>query len=391
MRTPALLTVAALSAALPVQAQFWSELANPKVEVTLTHPPGLGLKIDRVAFLPGKDLNSRELADTLTTDLVQSKAIEVVDRTHLDSVLKEQELGANGYIDPATVASLGKLLGPTALVVVNVNRSELSRNQATKEEKVRDYQTKQDKVRLLRTSITSLDFSATAQVIDLATGRIFGAQRLEATPSLTNSSYEGWPPYPRDSDVRRLAYQDARQRLLRMLLPWTEVRKLTFFDDKTFGMDKAHELIEQRRYGAALERALQGLDESKKDKGEKPKYYPRAYYNVGILHFIEGRYEDARPFLQQALDMDPEASIFKTAYRECLDALDLQTQMRQVEQKSAAMAKPATPAKASTPSAPAEAKASAEDRLKKLQELYKKGLLDKKDYEQKKAEILKEL
>jgi tetratricopeptide (TPR) repeat protein len=388
MRFPALL----LAAALPASAQFWSELANPKVEVTLTHPPGLGLKIDRVAFLPGKDLNSRELADTLTADLVESHAIEVVDRTHLDSVLKEQELGANGYIDPSTVASLGKLLGPTALVVVNVNRSELSRNQATKEEKYRDYQTKEDKVRLIRSSITSLDFSATAQVIDLATGRIFGVQRLEATPSLTTTSDKGWPPYPKDSDVRRLAYQDARGRLLRLLLPWTEVRKLTFFDDKTFGMEKAHELIEAKRYGAALERALAGLDESKRDKGQKPKYYPRAYYNVGILHFIEGRYDEARPFLQQALDMDPEASIFKNAYRECLDALDLQAQMRQVDQKSAAMAKPASASKPAPSAAPSEpAKVSAEERLKKLQELYKKGLLDKKDYDQKKAEILKEL
>lgn len=387
MRLPALL----LLAAFPASAQFWSELANPKVEVTLTHPPGLGLKIDRVAFLPGRDLNSRELADTLTTDLVQSREIEVVDRSHLDSVLKEQELGANGYIDPATVASLGKLLGPTALVVVNVNRSELSRNQATKEEKVKDYKTKEEKIRLIRSSITSLDFSATAQVIDLATGRIFGAQRLEATPNLVNTSDQGWPPYPKDSDVRRLAYQDARGRVLRMLLPWTEVRKLTFFDDKTFGMEKAHELIEAKRYRAALDRALEGLEESKRDKGQKPKYYPRAYYNVGILHFIEGRYEEARPYLQQALDMDPDASIFKTAYRECLDALDLQAQMRQVAEKSAALAKPATAPKAPT-SAPSEpAKVSPEERLKKLQDLYKKGLVDKKEYEQKKAEILKEL
>jgi len=43
-----------LVAALPLSAQFWSELANPKVDAVLTHPPGLGLKIDRVAFLPGR-------------------------------------------------------------------------------------------------------------------------------------------------------------------------------------------------------------------------------------------------------------------------------------------------------------------------------------------------
>ena len=73
---PALLTLLAL----PAQAQFWSELANPKVEVTLVHPPGLGLKVDRLAFAPTRDMNSREMVDILTADLVQSRQVEVLDR-----------------------------------------------------------------------------------------------------------------------------------------------------------------------------------------------------------------------------------------------------------------------------------------------------------------------
>ena len=93
-----LLSVALALLAWPIQAQFWSELANPKVEVVLVHPPGLGLKVERLAFAPSRDLNSRELADILTADLVQSRQVEVVDRAHLDAVLREQELGASGYV-----------------------------------------------------------------------------------------------------------------------------------------------------------------------------------------------------------------------------------------------------------------------------------------------------
>ena len=380
----------ALALALPASAQFWSELANPKVEVVLTHPPGLGLKIDRVAFLPGKDTNSRELADQLTAGIVQKRSMEVVDRSHLDAVLREQELGQSGYIDPATIASLGKLLGPTALVIVNVNRCDFARNQATKEERYKDKQGVEH-VRVEKRSITALDFTAAVQVVDLATGKIYGAQRIEANPSRFSSSYDGWPAYPREADVRREAYDHAQTRILQMLLPWNETRKLTFFDDKEFGMDQAHTRLEARDYRGALDLALRGLEQSKQDKGRKPKYYPRTWYNVGIIHFILGNYEEARPHLQQALDMQPDASIFKTAYQECLDALDLQAQMRKVEERSAAMAKPATPAKATAPSAAAEGRPSPEERLKKLQDLYKKGLLDKKEFDAKKAEILKEL
>ena len=283
--------------ALPVHAQFWSELANPKVEVAVTHPPGLGLKIARLAFAPAADANSRELADALTADLVQSGQVEVVDRAHLDAVLKEQELGASGYIEPATIAKLGKLLGPSALVIVNVNRSDLSHTQATKEERSTDYKTKQEVVRLRRTSITSLDFSATVQVVDLSTGRVFGAQRLEDTPSLVNSSYDGWPAYPRDADVRRLAFETAKGKVLRMLLPWSETRKLTFFDDSVFGMDRAHERLKAGDLRGAQELAETGLAQSKADKGQKPKYYPRAYYNLGIIRFAQGQYDEALPLL----------------------------------------------------------------------------------------------
>ena len=381
--------------ALPVQAQFWSELANPKVEVTLVHPPGMGLKVERLAFAPSRDLNSRELVDALTADLVQSRQVEVVDRGHLDAVLREQELGANGYVEPATIAKLGKLLGPSVLVIVNVNRSDLSRNQATKEERSTDYKTKQEVVRLKRTSITSLDFSATVQVVDLSTGRVFGAQRLEDTPSLSHHSYEGFPAFPRDADVRRLAFETAKVKVLRMLLSWTEVRKLTFFDDDTFGMARAHERLRAGDVRGALDLALDGLDQSKRDKGQKPKYYPRAQYNVGIIRFIQGNYEEALPYLRTALDMQSDASIFQTALKECQEAIDLQEALRRAERRSepAPRSEPVPhPQSEPMPKAqPTPGKASAEERLQKLQELYKKGLLDKKEYEAKKAEILKDL
>lgn len=373
--------------ALPVRAQFWSELANPKVEVTVTHPPGLGLKIGRLAFAPAVDANSRELADALTADLVQGGQVEVVDRAHLDAVLKEQELGASGYIEPATIAKLGKLLGPSALVIVNVNRSDLSHTQATKEERSTDYRTKQETVRLRHTRTTSLDFSATVQVVDLSTGRVFGAQRLEDAPSLSSNAYDGWPAYPRDADVRRLAFETAKGKVLRMLLPWTEVRKLTFFDDDVFGMARAHERLKAGDLRGALDLAEAGLAQSRQDKGQKPKYYPRTSYNLGIIHFALGEYDAALPLLRAALDMQPDASIFQNALKECQDALALQEAMRRVEARSA----PAPAPRAADPGPAPAAKASPEERLQRLQELYRKGLLDRKEYESKKAEILKEL
>jgi hypothetical protein len=63
--------------------------------------------------------------------------------------------------------------------------------------------------------------------------------------------------------------------------------------------------------------------------------------------------------------------------------------LRQAESRSEAAARPEPRPQPKAEVQPA--KSGPEERLQKLQELYKKGLLDKKEYESKKAEILKEL
>lgn len=59
----------------------------------------------------------RGIADMLVVELVKNKAYQVVERNKLQSVLKEQHLGATGAVDPGTAAKLGRLLGLDYLVV----------------------------------------------------------------------------------------------------------------------------------------------------------------------------------------------------------------------------------------------------------------------------------
>lgn len=35
-----------------INAQFFDRLSNPQVTVSLTHPPGFGIKVNKVAFGP---------------------------------------------------------------------------------------------------------------------------------------------------------------------------------------------------------------------------------------------------------------------------------------------------------------------------------------------------
>jgi curli biogenesis system outer membrane secretion channel CsgG len=65
-----------------------------------------------------------ELSDMLTSELVSTKAFQVVDRREIDAVLGEQDLGASGRIDPATKAKIGKIKGAKYLVAATVSSYE---------------------------------------------------------------------------------------------------------------------------------------------------------------------------------------------------------------------------------------------------------------------------
>jgi len=67
-----------------------------------------------------------ELSDMLASELVSTKAFQVLDRKEIDAVIGEQDLGASGRIDPATKAKIGKIKGAKYLVAATVSSYEES-------------------------------------------------------------------------------------------------------------------------------------------------------------------------------------------------------------------------------------------------------------------------
>lgn len=65
------------------------------------------------------------LSEKVTNSLFQYRdKFEVVERTRMESVLKEMELGLTGLIDDKTVQSLGKVLGADAIVIGTITDLE---------------------------------------------------------------------------------------------------------------------------------------------------------------------------------------------------------------------------------------------------------------------------
>lgn len=64
--------------------------------------------------------NARGVSDILVNQLVEGGNFVVVERSKLDAILSEQNLGASGRVDTSTAAKIGKILGVDAVIVGSI-------------------------------------------------------------------------------------------------------------------------------------------------------------------------------------------------------------------------------------------------------------------------------
>lgn len=375
------------SAASPVRGQWFDSLINPDVEVSLAHPPGLGIRARRVAFAPVQSAAADELVSACIADLTRNGQMEVLDRSNIDRILKEQKFTNSGLVDEGSAIELGRMLGSPLLLMVNVHHLKVSRtpHRSTKPE-WKDSKGKVHPAVTTYTSTTRIDYSASIQAVDLASGRVYSQQRIVLDPSRENVSEEGQPAYPSESEVREAAIEEAVLQVHRMLLPWNETRKLIFYDDREYGMKDAYKRLKQKDTLQALAASEKVLAAAKADKNVRDKFLGRANYNLGICHFILGDYGTALPYLRTARETDPDHKIFREALRECERAIQLAAEMARVEARSAA-----STAVLPAGQAPQSAGGTIEERLEQLDRLRKKGLITQPEYDKRKAEILAEI
>ncbi len=65
------------------------------------------------------------VSDLLTNELVGSGRFTMVERSRIDAILQEQNLGLSGRVDAATAAEVGRILGVDAVIVGSITRFNL--------------------------------------------------------------------------------------------------------------------------------------------------------------------------------------------------------------------------------------------------------------------------
>jgi len=73
----------------------------------------------------GQENLARAISDKLVNTLVAQNTCVVIERSQLEKVLYEQNLGTQGRIDPSTAAKVGRILGVDAIIIGNVSVFDL--------------------------------------------------------------------------------------------------------------------------------------------------------------------------------------------------------------------------------------------------------------------------
>ena len=318
-------------------AQFWERLGNPRVAVVVEHPPSLGLQVDRIVFGPASGQCADEIVAALITDFV-AHGLDVIDRANLDTILAEYDFALSGHVDPSMALQMGKMLGPSAMLVVNVQRcaaeTKLSKKTETRTV-TKDDGTKEEVAETVYHMSAQGFLKLSVRTVDLTTGRIYAARALAySSPSRSYSSRYGYPDEPSRLDLLDNAMDDAVREVRSMFLPWTEEIHVVFYDDKKCDLRNAYLALRVGDIARAYELSERNLATCMETPKVQDKLLARAYYNIGILHVLRGEYDAALEFLHAAVELRPDSGIVNEAIASARKAKDLAVSMQNLEQQA---------------------------------------------------------
>lgn len=399
-----------LALGLCAGAQFIKVGPEKTVPVLISHPPQFGLTVRRVAFGQPEGSCSgegNELVDRMILPDFQQNHMDVIERQALNQIMSEHNFNQSTYADPNSAAQLGRILGPSALIIVTVN--ECSSSQVPLFNDQRNMFNNQ----VVRTFISKTRYSleGSLRVVNLTTGQIIGSHNFQSSKEQSNQSQQGQPEYPPADEVKDQAMQDVGFQVHAMFFPSGDRVVLPFYDDKDCDLNQVYLLVKNGDHDGALRMMDANLDTCKAGK-HKDKSLARAYYDDGLLHCIHADYDGAAGLFTSAMDAkgaEAVASASGACERAKRGAADLKAYEAQVAQIQAPPpinvppsqqtgTAPTEPPPAVVPSTPVthppaagQPEQSVAARLKKLDSLYKQGLITKKEYDEKRAEILKDL
>jgi curli biogenesis system outer membrane secretion channel CsgG len=183
----------ALTAATPAFAQD-ALRAGPRLRIGVMDLTGTALSIQQTSApgsssttfpIPPPSDFARGLTQMLTTALAARPEFTVVERSQLDKVAAEQQLGASGRVEAKSAASLGRILGAQALITGDI--TEFTYTQSSAGSKMSILKAVDSKLAAKMDRLTA-QVALDLRIIDATTGAVIGSVRGQGSSSATGVS-----------------------------------------------------------------------------------------------------------------------------------------------------------------------------------------------------------
>lgn len=388
-------------------AQLWPLRSGDQLTLTINHPPAIKAPIEHIAFTQPAGPCSEAFSDALVADFATSGAI-VIDRLHLKNIVEEHKLNASGLVNAKTAAKLGRLIGAGSLVFIKVHECKTSHTREPKRSLDAKGNISKD---LMPTTRATL--KASVQIIDMTTGVTIAAKLIDAkaavqledrasmrerflatAASLRPGEDKGESDlgdYPPDDEAHSAVFVEAVTQVHRAMLPWTETKKVHFYNDRECGLGNAYSLLQTADYEGAARAALTSVEECQSKGGVKPQQLARAHFNRGMTLLLLNDHLAALKEFGQALRLDIGNKVFLQVMQEANKAWSAAQSQGLTSKKGTSPKSSSTSSTSTTTKTADTGKGTAEERLKKLDELHKKKMITDAEYEKKRKQILEDI
>jgi len=250
--------------------------------------------------------HAQDLRDEITATLFNSKYFDVLDRQHLDALIKEHKLNLSGFIDESSAAELGEFIGAAALVFGRI-QTDNYREELTKSKKWTDKKGGEHQLHFRK---GTYNLSVNIKIIDLQTARIIAVKTLSATHVARKSADNARPPRIDKQMLYSQCMDDIKNEFLKLVAPYEESVRAFFQKDKQ--LPEVEQAIVQFKIGE-WDVGMELLKKATHKQGLKPKVLAKSYYNLGLAQTYRGEFENALINLKKALGLNPKSSAYLSA------------------------------------------------------------------------------
>ena len=237
----------------------------------------------------------RPMTDSLEEALVNTQRFTVVDRQHMDKVLRELQLSSTDLADPNAAAKLGKVVTAGALIFGDVQ------NQFREQPSESHYKDDKGVQHTWHEIKGEANVRATFKIVDVSTGKLIIAKTYEERRSDTNRALDKRPDPIDRLSLERSARQAVIDRFMKAIVPHQEFMYASFQKDGDIPqLEGGIGWAERGDWKKAQDTFNGAAQDAEKNVKLKAAQIAKCYWNLGLSYEYAGDYDKADAMINKA-------------------------------------------------------------------------------------------